>query len=106
MASIPRWMLRHRVTIEPYTGEGPRGAVLGPPVPNVRALVEAKRRKVLDDKGTRVVSNATVFMLPGTVCPARSRVTLPDGTTGTVASHAAHDGGGLATPDHVEVALI
>lgn len=106
MGAIPAAFLPHRVSIEPFAGEGPRGATFGAAVPRVPALVESVRKRVLDDKGARVMSNTTVYMLPGTVCPARSRVTLPDGTTGIVAASAAHDGGRLPTPDHVEVQLI
>lgn len=105
MGSIPRWLLRHRITIEPYTGEGPYGPVYGPPVTDVRAFVEAKRRRVLDDKGARVVADTTAYMRLAEVCPVRSRVTLPDGRKATVITHAPHDGGGLPTPDHLEVTL-
>lgn len=104
MGSIPRRFLRHRVIVEPFTGEGPYGEKFGSPV-EVRCLVEDKRHRVLDDKGTQVTASA-VFRAPlATVCPVRSRVTLPDGRKTTAVRVARHDGGGLPTPDHLEVSV-
>ena len=104
MGRLPRWLLRHRATIEPFTGEGPHGAVYGPPV-RVRCFVEDKRTRTVDDTGTQVTASATLYAPLATVCPARSRVTLPDGRALTAVTVARRDGGGLPTPDHLEVSL-
>lgn len=104
MASLPRWMLRHRVTVEPFTGEGPYGAAYGPPV-EVRCLVEDKRRRVLDANGTQVTASTTFYAPLATVCPVRSRVTLPDGRKSFAVAVARRDGAGLPTPDHLEVSV-
>lgn len=102
MSTIPRWALVHRVTVEPYEGEGATGPVYGAPV-TVRALVEAKRQYLRSADGNRTVSSTTVYMLPGTTCPARSRLTLPDGRTAIAMDVADHRAPGLPTPDHLEV---
>lgn len=103
MSTIPRWALVHRVTIEPYEGEGATGPVYGTPVTGVRALVEARVQYLRDADGNRTVSSTTVFMLPGTECPERSRLTLPDGRTAIAMQAADHRAPGLPTPDHLEV---
>ncbi|MEU2563216.1 hypothetical protein ABZ626_28335 [Streptomyces longispororuber] len=49
--------------------------------------------------------SSTVYALPDARCPARSRVTLPDGRQTTAIAALTRDGGGLPTPDHLEVQL-
>ncbi|TDD90776.1 hypothetical protein [Actinomadura rubrisoli] len=102
MSTIPRWALVHRVVIEPYEGEGATGAVYAAPVPGVRALVEAKTRYLRSADGHRTVSDTTVYMLPGTNVPARSRLTLPGGRKVIAMAIADHTAPGLPTPDHLE----
>lgn len=104
MGAIPAVLLRHQVTIEPLTGEGPFGPVHGAAT-TVRAFVDQRRRLVRAATGSEVVSETTVYLPPGTTCPAGSRVTLPSGHTSTVITASVRDGGGLPTPDHLEVAL-
>jgi hypothetical protein len=101
---IPRWALRHRITVEPYTGDSAYGAAYGPGVV-VRCLVEDVEREVRKPTGEVVVSTTTVYALPGLVAPPQSRVTLPDGRKALVLEHANRDGGGLPTPDHVQLRL-
>jgi hypothetical protein len=104
MAAIPMWMLRHEVTVEPLTGEGPFGAILGPAV-RVRCFADDKRRLVRDATGNEVTSSTTLYAPLDTAAPVGSRVTLPDGRKATVLQALRRDGGGLPTPDHLEVAL-
>jgi hypothetical protein len=102
MSTIPRWALVHRVTIEPYAGEGATGPVYGAPV-GVRALVEAKTQYLRDADGNRTVSSTTVYFMPGTACPERSRLTLPGGRQAIAMAIADHRAPGLPTSDHLEV---
>lgn len=98
---LPKWLLRHELQIEPFEGEGPYGAVLGTPY-TVRGLVDDERRLVRDEQGAEVVSDTTVILPAGTRCPAFSRITC-NGRVITVITSFDRSGGGLPTPDHVEV---
>lgn len=104
MGSIPAWLYRHQVTVEPFVEQGPFEPVYGVPG-TVRCFVAEKRRLVRDATGVEVVSETTVFMPLDTVCPPESRITLPSGRITFAITDAHQDGGGLATPDHLEVAL-
>ena len=46
MPRMPRWMLKHRVTIEPFTGDSATGPVYGAPITGVRALAVAKTTNI------------------------------------------------------------
>ncbi|MFB8241998.1 hypothetical protein ACFC58_36235 [Kitasatospora purpeofusca] len=105
MPAIPGWLLRHRVSIEPYEGDGAYGPVYGTPG-TVRAFVDAKVREVRSPTGEQVVSSSTAYCPPGTAAPPGSRVTLPDGRQTHVIAVYERDGGGLPTPDHTEIQLV
>lgn len=107
VGGIPGWLLRvmgQDVTVEAFEGDGSFGPAYAAAV-TVRALVEDTRRLVRDEAGTEVVSASTLRVPLGTVCPAGSRVTLPDGRTATVITAARYDGGGFPVPSHLEVAV-
>lgn len=104
MGAIPRFMLRHVVTVEPYLGRGAHGPIYGPPVATP-AFVDESRRLVRDATGEQAVSEARVFAPRETVCPTGSRVTLPSGRIAYALAVSVRDGGGLPTPDHLEIAL-
>jgi len=92
------------VVIEPYQGSGAYGDVWGAPV-SVRAFVDQGRRVVRADDGSQVVSETTVYTRPGVDCPARSRITLPDGSTTLAIVTKRRDGYGQdALPEHTEIA--
>ncbi|MGA5764479.1 hypothetical protein [Nonomuraea bangladeshensis] len=103
MGSVPAWLLRHQVFVEALEGEGPLGPEFAEQVVE-RAFIAEKRRMVRDAEGSEVVSETTVIMRLDAVCPAGSRVTVNGRTTYVIVS-ARQDGGGLPTPDHLEVAL-
>lgn len=106
MPRMPRWMLTHRVSIEPFEGDGARGEVYGAPITGVRALAVAKTTTLRTADGKTTVSDTTVVLLPGQACPVRSRLTLPDGRRVIAMAVTVADGGGLPTPDHVEVVVV
>lgn len=96
-------MFRHTAVVEPLIGEGAYGPVYGPAV-TVPCLADDKRQLVRDATGLEVVSDTTLYLKPGVVCPPGSRVTV-NGRATTAITSLIRDGGGLPTPDHVEVAL-
>lgn len=105
MSAIRKWLLRHEVTIEPYLGASAYGPRYGPPVA-VRCFLDAQTRMVRAPDGTQVTSTATVRARLDTTAPAQSRVTLPDGRVTSVIAALQRDGGGLPTPDHLELQLV
>lgn len=95
----------HTVTVEAYLGSSGRGDQYGPGV-SVTCFVDAKRRLVRAPNGSQVVSSSTVFAPLDTDCPARSRVTLPDGHTALVIGTARREAGGIdEAPEHLEITL-
>ena len=103
MAAIPGFLLRHEALVEPYLGAGPAGDAYGPGIVQ-RCFAEPKRRRVRSQTGNLVVAHTTVWFKPDVEVPTGSRVTVL-GQTGTVISADLRDGGGLPTPDHIEVVL-
>lgn len=103
MPALPGFLLRHTVVIEPYLGQGGNGASYGPAV-TVRCFRDDARRQVLNDRGEQVISEGVCYCPPGTTAPPMSRLSgLPNGKVTYVISSKLRDGGGLPTPDHVEV---
>lgn len=100
---IPGFLLRHAATIEPYLGAGAHGPLYGPAV-EVRCFADDKRRRVRAANGDEVISETTVYCLLGTNAPTGSRVTV-NGRASIVINALRRDGGGLPTPDHLEVIL-
>lgn len=102
---IPRFLMRHQITIEEYLGDTSKGPQYGPPVAVERCFVDEQTRGVRSPGGEQVTSTSTVYADPGTTAPPLSRVTLPSGRVTTVIQTKDRDGGGLPTPDHVEIQL-
>lgn len=103
MSRVPRWLLRHRITIEPYLGDSAYGKRYGPAVEDVPALVSETVKTVRNAEGREVTSTAQVIAEPGLDCPAESRITLPDGRTTTALTVAHHTAPGLPVPQCTEV---
>ncbi|MFJ7411588.1 hypothetical protein ACIQWZ_12340 [Streptomyces sp. NPDC098077] len=101
--TLPRYLLRHRITIQRYRGEGPVGPVYWPPGDPVRALVSERVRTVRDRTGAEVISTAQIIAAPGLDCPPQSRITLPSGRITTALHVAAHTAPGLPVPQSTEV---
>lgn len=103
VAAIPRWLLRHRVTVENPLGSNATGPVYDEPHV-LDGFVLAQPRQVRDAEGREVTCPATVYLDPSSHVTVGARVTV-DGRVATARQVTRHDGGGLPTPDHVEVAL-
>lgn len=102
---IPRFLMRHEITIEPYLGDTSKGPQYGAPTVVV-CFLDEQTRGVRSPAGEQVTSTSTAYADPGTQAPPFSRVTLPGGGRVTkVIQTKNRDGGGLPTPDHVEIQL-
>jgi hypothetical protein len=87
--------------VEPYLGTwGLYGAAS-----EVRCLLDEKIATSVAQAGVQRVTLFTAIAELGVNVPAGSRVTLPDGRRGYAGAVAKHDGGGLPTPDHTEIAI-
>ncbi|MFF7234403.1 hypothetical protein [Streptomyces sioyaensis] len=103
MRAVPGWLLRHRITVEPYLGDSAYGPTYGPAVAGVPALVVETVRTVRDKEGREVTSTAQIIAAPGLDCPAESRITLPDGRSTKALTVARHTAPGLPVPQSTEV---
>lgn len=99
---VPRYLLRHRVVVEPYDGDSAYGPTYRPPV-EVRALVAETTKVTRNREGVEVTSTSQVICEPGLDCPPESRITLPTGRVTKAISVAQHTAPGLPTPDCTEV---
>jgi hypothetical protein len=105
MAGMPAWLLRHSVMVEAWAGEGPDGPRYAAAVA-AACFLDEQTRMVRQADGTQVSSTSTAYAPLTVSAPAGSRVTLPDGRRTTVIAALRRDGGGLATPDHLEIQLV
>jgi hypothetical protein len=99
---VPGWLLRHRVTVEPYDGDSAYGPTYRPAV-EVRALVAEQTKLTRNREGVEVTSTTQVIAAPGLDCPAESRITLPSGRVTKAISVANHTAPGLPVPQSTEV---
>lgn len=103
MGTVPGWLLRHRITVEPFLGTW---GAWGPAQPGVRCALQEKIITSAGDAGVLRVSTFTAVMRPDVQCPAGSLITLADGRKGYASAVALHDSGGLPrVPDHLEIAI-
>lgn len=102
--TLPAFLLVHEVTVEPYEGNSANGPKYGTAF-TVPCFLEDKTRLVRNPAGQEVTSMSTFYARRGPTIPAKSRVTLPTRQT-TVIAVMDHHGGGMPTPDHLEVQLL
>lgn len=113
MARLREKHLKHRVAIQPLTGESAEGDTWGPTRANRPAYVEQKTRLVVDRRsgsptsGQEVTSTTFVVLMLADDTQPRSRVTVWGGTsrarTSEVIDSAYFEYKG--TPSHVELYL-
>lgn len=75
---IPKRLLPHTVTYEPFEESGGRGPTYGEPV-TVRARVQFQGKLVRDSDSNDIMSSATVYFQPDDAPALGDRLTLPDG---------------------------
>lgn len=97
------------VQVQAYQGSGAFGDVFAAAVPVTPCVVEDTRRLVRvqtqDAAGAEQVSSSTVFAPVDTVCPAGSRVTVPDRPAARVLAVSRLTDHGLGLPEHLEISL-
>ena len=103
MGRLPTMMLGHTASIEPYRGETGTGPAYGPAA-TTPCFADDQRKMVRGPDRREVLSQTTLYLPLDTDCPVGSRVTV-GGRTTTVLAALRRDGGGLPTPDHLEVNL-
>lgn len=103
MAVIPRFLLQHRVDVEPLLGHSGTGPQFGPKVSAVRCFVQNGQRLTRGDNAEQVTANATVRFRPDVVCPVGSRITFAGGRTAIVLVANQQEAGHLPVPAHLEV---
>lgn len=100
---------RHPVTVTRRTGTDAYGRPSYSPPTTERAWIDDTRRVVRGPDGDEVISETTVYLPIDTdPVPLHSTITLPpvfESRTTTVLAVSRHDGAGLPTPDHLELAL-
>jgi hypothetical protein len=101
MTGLPRWLLTHTMTVEPFLGASGHGPQYGPPVV-VACFVEHTSRTVRGRDGRELVARTTVYAPHDTEIGPDARVTV-DGQSVEVLAVTRHDGSGLPTPDHLEI---
>lgn len=108
MSEIPDFLLVHEVTIEPWLGVNGRGEDLYADPITLPAFIEAGRGLTRDrTTGDMVTRTATIYIKPrASAPPIESRITLPDGSTPDITEVKVRDGGGLPTPDHIEIVVL
>ena len=99
---IPRELLGHTVTVEPHLGQNASGPVYGAPI-ELPAFVDRHRRQVRGSDGVQLVSGTTVYFEHGAPVGELDRVTTSAGELLRVIEVRDRDGGGLPTPDHIEI---
>lgn len=108
MGKLPGYLKVHSITIEPLEGVYSHGNKYGDPVTH-RCFVDNGTTLQLDSEGNEVVSSARVFMDSGADIPVLSRVTIQRKGAKKRVTYVIdvkeRDGGGLPTPDHLELVL-
>lgn len=96
---VPLWLLTHVCTVEAYRDWGTYGSARP-----IRCFINEQLASA-GPSGTERVAQVTIVAQLGEDVPAGSRITLVDGRKGYAHAVVSHDGGGLPTPDHVEIAM-
>lgn len=103
MATIPAFLLVHQVVARRYLGAGATGPTYAAGS-TVACFVEDARRFVRDNTGRLVVSDTTLYHMPGDdQIPPESEVDVNGRTATVIVSRKRVSG--LGTPDHWEVSL-
>jgi hypothetical protein len=98
MAKIPNMYLRHKVTIQLYSGSSGTGIVYGETIVK-RAHVVSGRPTSINVGAEEITADTQVFVNFPPDIPARSLVTW-NGLKYTVIGVDKHSAPGLPTPDH------
>jgi hypothetical protein len=103
VGALPTYLLTHTMLVEPYLGASGTGPAYGRPV-EVRCFVEPVRSTARGGETRTSVGGSTVYAPLDTPITPEARVTI-EGKRVEVVSVVRHDGGGLPTPDHLEITV-
>lgn len=103
MPGIPAELLVHEIEIAPFIGQGATGPHHGPYEPTA-AFVDEHRRIVRAPDGRTVTSGTTAYVDLDTEIGPEALVRVR-GRAARVVEIRHRDGGGLPTPDHIEIIL-
>lgn len=105
---IPGYLLPHTISVQPYAGVTGAGAPAYGSAVEMAAMVERGRKLMRTAGREQVVSTARAFVQLDQLdsVPAKSRVTLTDGTVATIWESIPMEAGDLPVPAHVEIVLI
>jgi hypothetical protein len=101
---IPIAFMPHTIHVEPFlrsTSTGQRYDISRP----YRCLLIEKPKVIRNALGRQVIAQAMVVGDISMIAPPESRVTLPSNRIAYVIDTGIGNGGGLSTPDHIELAL-
>lgn len=102
MAGLPESLLGHEIVVEPYLGASGTGPRFGPPTA-VRCYIDPGARRTQRGAETRTATGpATIYCQLDAPITPESRVTV-DGRRVEVLAVNRYDGGGLPTPNHLQV---
>lgn len=101
MGSIPAFLLRRTCMVEPYLGAWGAYGSARP----MKCTVQAKLSTSTSQAGVVRFATYTVVAQLAEQVPEGSKLTLDDGMAGYAQAVARHTGGGLPTPDHIEIAM-
>lgn len=101
MGALPGYLLGHTVGLRRFTGHGSTGPTHGAREEHP-AFVDAHTRNVRARDGEQRVSSTTVYLQLDTE-PGQRDLLDYDGRELRVIDVKVRDGGGLPTPDHVEI---
>lgn len=99
MGEVPDFLLVHSCTVEAY-----RAWDTYDPERELRCFINESLASA-GPTGTERVAQVTIVAHLHEPVTAGSRITFGDGRTGYAAAVVRHDGGGLPTPDHLEIAM-
>jgi hypothetical protein len=102
---FPQYLLVHTVSVQPFTGNRSHGPTYGPSITHP-CFIEHGNQLILSKEGKEIVATSTVYLplAAESDFPIDSLVTV-NGRPSTVVDVKRRDGGGLPTPDHLEVIL-
>lgn len=101
---VPKFLLRHKVTVEAYLGSSSLGDVYASAAV-VRCLWDDSVQQVTTAGGEQVTSTSSYIARPDHKPPLNSRVMLPDGRITKVIKVGRVDGAGLPVPSNTQVFL-
>lgn len=109
MGRVPGYLMTHEVEVALFRGHNATGPVHGPSA-TLPAFVDDRRRVIRTPDGSTITSGATVYLqldaedeLGGEIT-SEAEVRVRD-RPARVVDVRRRDGGGLPTPDHIEIVL-